>query len=77
MGVDRAVNKMEWDKKEGRRVALGSSDGRLYVYDIGDMGVPREGEWTDLQKTLAGIVGTNAASMGLDGEQNSRTLAGR
>jgi dynein intermediate chain, cytosolic len=69
---------MEWDKKDGRRVALGSSDGRLYIYDIGDAGVPRESEWTDLQKTLGGLAGANAAQMGLDGEQlSSRNLAGR
>ncbi|CCA71366.1 related to dynein intermediate chain 1, cytosolic [Serendipita indica DSM 11827] len=74
---ERAINKMEWDKKDGRRVALGSSDGRLYVYDIGDLGVPRESEWTDLQKTLGGLAGANAAQLGLDGEQSSRTLAGR
>ncbi|KIM32879.1 hypothetical protein M408DRAFT_188242, partial [Serendipita vermifera MAFF 305830] len=74
---ERAINKMEWDKKDGRRVALGSSDGRLYIYDIGDLGVPRESEWTDLQKTLAGIAGANATHLGLDGEQHSsRTLAG-
>lgn len=69
---------MEWDKKDGRRVALGSSDGKLYIYDVGDSSVPRETEWTDLQKTFAGIAGSNAAQMGLDGEQqSSRTLAGR
>ncbi|KAG8856364.1 hypothetical protein FRB91_000885 [Serendipita sp. 411] len=75
---DRAINKMQWDKKDGRRVALGSSDGRLYIYDIGDVGVPRESEWTDLQKTLSSIAGANAAQMNLEGEQSSsRTLAGR
>lgn len=69
---------MEWDKKDGRRVALGSSDGKLYIYDVGDASVPRETEWTDLQKTLAGIAGATASQMGLDGEQaSSRTLAGR
>jgi dynein intermediate chain, cytosolic len=75
---ERAINKMRWDKKDGRRVALGSSDGRLYIYDIGDISVPRESEWTDLQKTLGGMAGASAAQLGLDGEhQSSRTLAGR
>ena len=70
---------MQWDKKDGQRVALGSSDGRLYVYDIGDLGIPRESEWTDLQKTLVGLAGANNAtqSFGLDGEESSRTLVGR
>lgn len=68
---------MEWDRKDGRKVALGSSDGRLYIYDIGDAAIPRESEWTDLQKTLAGIAGGHAVGMNLDVDQSSRTLAGR
>ena len=55
VGSGRAINKLSWDRAEGRRVALGGSDGRLYVYDIGDMALPRESEWTDLQKTVAGM----------------------
>ncbi|KAG6895805.1 hypothetical protein C0992_012357 [Termitomyces sp. T32_za158] len=57
VGSGRAINKLQWDRKDGRRAALGGSDGHLYIYDIGDMALPRESEWTDLQKTLAGIVG--------------------
>ncbi|CAE6454550.1 unnamed protein product [Rhizoctonia solani] len=38
---DRALNKLEWDRKDGKRVAIGGSDGRLYIYDVGDAGVPR------------------------------------
>jgi len=56
VGSGRALNKLQWDRKEGRRAALGGSEGRLYVYDVGDMALPRETEWTDLQKTLAGLV---------------------
>jgi len=44
---------------------MGGSDGKLYVYDIGDMAIPRESEWTDMQKTVSGIVGggqTNGAA---------------
>lgn len=54
---DRALNKLEWDRKDGKRAAIGGSDGRLYIYDIGDAGVPRESEWTDLQKTISGLLG--------------------
>lgn len=36
---------------------MGGSDGRLYVYDIGDMAIPRESEWTDMQKTVGGMGG--------------------
>lgn len=56
----RALNKLAWDKKEGRRAALGSSDGSIYVYDVGEAAVPRESEWTDLQKTLARLKGGGA-----------------
>jgi hypothetical protein len=33
---DRALNKIQWDK-EGKRVSIGSSDGRVHVYDIGEV----------------------------------------
>ncbi|KAG6868069.1 hypothetical protein C0993_007802 [Termitomyces sp. T159_Od127] len=62
LGSGRAINKLQWDRKDGRRVALGGSDGHLYIYDIGDMALPRESEWTDLQKTLAGTVGGGQAT---------------
>jgi dynein intermediate chain len=32
------------------------------VYDIGDMGVPRESEWTDLRRAIAGFA--DAANSG-------------
>jgi dynein intermediate chain, cytosolic len=57
VGQGRAINKLQWDHKDGRRAGLGGSDGKLYVYDIGDMALPRETEWTDLQRTVAGMVG--------------------
>ncbi|KAG6854015.1 hypothetical protein C0991_011502 [Blastosporella zonata] len=62
VGTGRAINKLQWDRKDGRRAALGGSDGRLYVYDIGDIALPRESEWTDMQKTVAGIVGGGQAN---------------
>lgn len=53
IGGGKAINKLAWEGKEGRRVGLGTSDGKLHVYDIGDMASPRESEWIDLQRTLA------------------------
>ncbi len=64
VGSGRALNKMQWDRKDGRRAAIGGSDGRLYVYDIGDMAIPRETEWADLQKTIAGMVGSGSGTGG-------------
>ncbi|KAG5647883.1 hypothetical protein DXG03_007807 [Asterophora parasitica] len=76
VGSGRAINKLQWDYKDGRRAALGGSDGRLYVYDIGDMALPRETEWTDMQKTVAGIVGGGQAN-GVAESSDSRNAAGR
>ncbi|KAI0924765.1 hypothetical protein AcW1_006784 [Taiwanofungus camphoratus] len=72
----RAINKIQWDRKDGRRAALGGSDGRLYIYDIGDMALPRESEWTDLQRTIAGIVGGGSQTNGIVDEP-SRVVTNR
>ena len=76
VGTGRAINKLQWDRKEGRRAALGGSDGRLYVYDIGDMALPRESEWTDMQKTVASIVGNSQASVA-ENDPARNIVAGR
>jgi dynein intermediate chain len=70
----RAINKLAWDRKDGRRVVLGGSDGQLYVYDIGDMAIPRESEWVDMQKSLAGMVSSQTANTG---EDLSKLMPGR
>lgn len=62
VGSGRAINKLRWDRKEGRRAALGGSDGKLYIYDIGDMAIPRESEWTDMQKTVANVTTASQAN---------------
>lgn len=36
VGSGKALNKIAWDK-EGRKTAIGSSDGHVYVYDIGEV----------------------------------------
>ena len=76
VGQGRAINKLQWDRKDGRRVALGSSDGKLYIYDVGDIAIPRESEWTDMQRTIAGIMGGGPqANGGVD--DSARIVAGR
>ncbi|KAI0741550.1 WD40 repeat-like protein [Daedaleopsis nitida] len=75
VGSGRALNKLRWERKDGRRAALGGSDGRLYIYDIGDMALPRESEWTDMQRTVAGIMGGGQAN-GI-GDDSARIVAGR
>lgn len=76
VGTGRALNKLQWDRKDGRRAALGGSDGRLYIYDIGDMALPRESEWTDMQKTVAALAGSAQANGAADTDP-ARIVAGR
>ncbi len=54
---------------------MGGSDGKLYVYDIGDLAIPRESEWTDLQKPVAGITAGGQTNGLIDGDV--RIIAGR
>lgn len=70
----KAINKLRWDQKEGRRAALGGSDGKLYIYDIGDMALPRESEWTDLQRTVTGIMGGGGQVNGVEAEPTRATV---
>ncbi|GBE86492.1 Dynein intermediate chain 1 [Sparassis crispa] len=76
VGSGRAINKLQWDRKDGRRAALGGSDGKLYIYDIGDMALPRESEWTDLQRTVAGVAG-GVQSNGVVDDSLARVTSGR
>lgn len=62
VGSGKAINKLAWDKKDGRKVALGSSDGQLYIYDIGDAASPHENEWNEMQQTLQRMSQANALS---------------
>ena len=50
----RAINKLAWDRKDSRKAALGSSDGVLYIYDIGDQAQLRSGsvEWDEFQTVI-------------------------
>lgn len=53
----RAINKLAWDKAPlSRKAGLGSSDGKVYVYDVAEKLVsPRDSEWTELQKTVQAL----------------------
>ncbi|GAA5873756.1 hypothetical protein JCM16303_002578 [Sporobolomyces ruberrimus] len=51
-GGPAGLNKLAWDKKEGKRCAVASSDGRVYVYEVSqDLVTPREGEWEQMRRT--------------------------
>nr|CAG8432988.1 7438_t:CDS:10 [Entrophospora candida] len=53
----RALNKLCWDK-EGKKAAIGSSDGRVHIYDIGELHHPRDDEWNRLQRTISEMIDT-------------------
>ncbi|XP_012691871.1 dynein, cytoplasmic 1, intermediate chain 2a [Clupea harengus] len=50
-----ALNRVRW-AQSGREIAVGDSDGRVLVYDVGEqIAVPRNDEWTRFVRTLAEI----------------------
>jgi dynein intermediate chain len=56
VGDGRAINKLAWEKKDGRFAALGGSDGLLHIYDVGsDLSNPKENEWPDFQRALQSL----------------------
>ncbi|GAA5864813.1 hypothetical protein JCM8547_009240 [Rhodosporidiobolus lusitaniae] len=60
----KGLNKLAWDKKDGRRAAIGSSDGKVYVYELAqELAIPRADEWEQMRKTV------NSALSGLDGSR--------
>ena len=68
--TDRAINKLAWDKTSlSRKVGLGSSDGKVYVYGVPEKTVtPRDNEWLELQKTVQHLSATREQSgLGVDG----------
>ncbi|TPX38502.1 hypothetical protein SeMB42_g06702 [Synchytrium endobioticum] len=54
VGGGMALDKLAWDK-EGRKTVLGSSDGHLYVYDIGEMSQPRAEDLSCFAKVVSGF----------------------
>jgi len=63
----RAINKLAWDRNPvSRKVSLGSSDGKVYIYDVADKLVqPRDNEWADMQKTVQGLTASRDQGGGL------------
>uniref|UniRef100_A0A8C3AW38 Dynein cytoplasmic 1 intermediate chain 2 n=1 Tax=Cyclopterus lumpus TaxID=8103 RepID=A0A8C3AW38_CYCLU len=50
-----ALNRVRW-AHSGREIAVGDSDGRVLVYDVGEQtAVPRNDEWTRFVRTLSDI----------------------
>ncbi|KAE8223112.1 hypothetical protein CF319_g3799 [Tilletia indica] len=76
----RALNKLAWDRKDGRRCALGSSDGRVYVYELAEsLAVPSEDEFVKFQSTVSRLLKGDPAMVsvnGLDGRGSGASLGG-
>ncbi|XP_072010462.1 cytoplasmic dynein 1 intermediate chain 1 isoform X2 [Engystomops pustulosus] len=64
-----ALNRVRW-AQSGREVAVGDSEGRIWVYDVGEFAVPHSDEWGRLARTLVEI----RANRG-DGEEEAVELS--
>uniref|UniRef100_A0A8B9LWH1 Dynein, cytoplasmic 1, intermediate chain 2a n=1 Tax=Astyanax mexicanus TaxID=7994 RepID=A0A8B9LWH1_ASTMX len=49
-----ALNRLRW-AQSGREIAVGDSDGQILIYEVGEIAVPRNDEWTRFVRTLAEI----------------------
>ncbi|OCF34212.1 dynein intermediate chain, cytosolic [Kwoniella heveanensis CBS 569] len=61
----RAINKLAFDRSPtSRKAGLGSSDGKVYIYDLPEKLVtPRDNEWVEMQKTVQGLLGARDAGV--------------
>ncbi|XP_011929328.1 PREDICTED: cytoplasmic dynein 1 intermediate chain 1 isoform X5 [Cercocebus atys] len=56
-----ALNRVRW-AQGGKEVAVGDSEGRIWVYDVGELAVPHNDEWTRFARTLVEIRANRADS---------------
>ncbi|XP_075067872.1 cytoplasmic dynein 1 intermediate chain 1 isoform X3 [Mixophyes fleayi] len=64
-----ALNRVRW-AQSGREVAVGDSEGRIWIYDVGEFAIPHSDEWGRLARTLVEI----RANRG-DGEEEAVELS--
>ncbi len=62
VGKGRALNKLAWDRKDGRFAAVGGLDGRLYIHDVGELAAPPDDAWTRMQETVARLIAPASSS---------------
>ncbi|KAJ3108881.1 hypothetical protein HDU97_010153 [Phlyctochytrium planicorne] len=55
VGSGKALNKLDWDK-EGKKVAIGSSDAHCHVYDLGEISQPQPEAWNQFQRVVGEMV---------------------
>ncbi|XP_030406478.1 cytoplasmic dynein 1 intermediate chain 1 isoform X5 [Gopherus evgoodei] len=56
-----ALNRVHW-AQAGKEVAVGDSEGRIWIYDVGELAVPHNDEWTRFARTLVEIRANRADS---------------
>ncbi|XP_076979502.1 cytoplasmic dynein 1 intermediate chain 1 isoform X5 [Tamandua tetradactyla] len=56
-----ALNRVRW-AQAGKEVAVGDSEGRIWIYDVGELAVPHSDEWTRFARTLVEIRANRADS---------------
>ncbi|XP_030637295.1 cytoplasmic dynein 1 intermediate chain 1 isoform X2 [Chanos chanos] len=49
-----ALNRVRW-ASGGKEVAVGDSEGRIWIYDVGELAVPHAEDWTKFARTLVEI----------------------
>ncbi|XP_028820110.1 dynein cytoplasmic 1 intermediate chain 1a isoform X1 [Denticeps clupeoides] len=59
-----ALNRVRW-ASGGRELAVGDSEGRVWIYDVGELAVPHSEDWARLARTLVEIRANRA-----DGEED-------
>ncbi|OWZ76718.1 dynein intermediate chain, cytosolic [Cryptococcus neoformans Bt85] len=75
----RAINKLAWDRSAtARKVALGSSDGKVYIYDVAEkLVVPRDSEWVEMQKNVQSLAASREGTNGVLGSESVSGSAAR
>ncbi|NXI51926.1 DC1I1 protein, partial [Chloroceryle aenea] len=56
-----ALNRVRW-AQAGKEVAVGDSEGRIWIYDVGELAVPHNDEWSRFARTLVEIRANRADS---------------
>lgn len=51
----RGLNKLTWHR-DGRKAAVGSSDGKVYIYDIGTLSTYNETDYEQFRKNVTNMI---------------------
>ncbi|KIR98614.1 dynein intermediate chain, cytosolic [Cryptococcus deuterogattii 2001/935-1] len=75
----RAINKLAWDRSAtARKVALGSSDGKVYIYDVAEkLVMPRDSEWVEMQKNVQSLAASRESANGVLGSESVSGATGK